>query len=100
MSWIVPADKEAELDAFWKGHETWMRKTHTIGNVFADDDTKPRLMHYFISKGPEMTDPMDPSKVCFQSQSTSLTGAHAHAFANIVSLSPCVSLSLTRSDTL
>ncbi|QDZ20486.1 hypothetical protein HOP50_04g30040 [Chloropicon primus] len=61
MSWVVPEEKEAELDAFWKSHEAWMRKTHTIGCVF-DDETKPRLLHYYIAKGKQMTDPMDPTK--------------------------------------
>jgi hypothetical protein len=27
--WSVPADKVAEMDAFWKEHEAWMREKHT-----------------------------------------------------------------------
>ena len=38
-----------------------MRETHTIGVVF-DDPAKPRLFHYYIAKGTQMNDTMDPSK--------------------------------------
>ena len=62
MSWIVPADKEAEVDAFWKRHEKWMRETHTIGVVYPEDEAKPKLLHYYISKGPQMKDPMKPEE--------------------------------------
>ena len=61
MTWCVPEDKEAEVDAFWKDHEQFMRKTHTIGCVF-DDEKKSRLLHYYIGKGPQMVDFQDPSK--------------------------------------
>ena len=61
MTWAVPEDKEAEVDAFWKDHEQFMRKTHTIGCVF-DDEKKSRLLHYYIGKGPQMVDFQDPSK--------------------------------------
>ena len=60
MTWIVPADKEAEVDAFWQDHETWMRETHQIGIVFPKDDKKPRLLTYYISKGQQPNDPMNP----------------------------------------
>ena len=62
MTWVIPADKEAEIDAFWKAHEKWMRETHTIGNVFPEGETKPRILHYYIAKGPQMIDPMEPEK--------------------------------------
>ena len=56
----VPADKEAELDAFWKKHEAWMRKTHTVGKA-GDDSKGPRLYHFYIAKGKELNNPLDPS---------------------------------------
>ncbi len=62
MSWIVPGDKEEELDAFWREHEKWMRETHTVGNVFPEDETKPRLLAYYIAKGVEMKNPMNPEE--------------------------------------
>lgn len=54
----VPAEKEAEVDAFWKEHEAWMRKDHTMGHEVVDA-AKPRLTSFDIRKGAEVTDPFD-----------------------------------------
>ena len=61
MAMAVPAEKEAEVDALWKGHEEFMRANHTMG-VDGDDSEKPRLTSFYITKGKQPVDPMDPSK--------------------------------------
>jgi len=53
----VPAEEEKTLDAFWKEHETWMRKSHVMTRD-GDDSVKPRLTSFNIRKGPEMKDPL------------------------------------------
>lgn len=57
--WKVPASEEKTIDAFWKEHEEWMRASHTMG-LEGDDSEKPRLLHYYIAKGPEMKEPLNP----------------------------------------
>ena len=44
----------------WIAHEKFMRETHQMGLVFPDDDKKPRLLNYYISKGKQPNDPMNP----------------------------------------
>jgi len=61
MYWRVPADKEEEIDTFWREHEAWMRQSHTMGPD-GDDSEGPRLLAFYISKGPEMKNPMDPEE--------------------------------------
>merc|ERR1711935_704053 len=56
--WKVPASEEKTMDAFWKEHEEWMRASHVMGDVAGD---KPRLLHFYIAKGPEMKDPLAPT---------------------------------------
>ena len=56
----VPADKETELDAFWKKHEAWMRNTHTVG-ALGDGVKGPRIYHFYIAKGKELSNPLDPA---------------------------------------
>lgn len=64
----VPKDLETEMDAYWKSHEEWMRRSHVMANdVDADkengnDEIKPRLREFHISKGPEMKDPVKPEE--------------------------------------
>lgn len=63
MTWVVPAANEKEVDAFWNSHESWMRKTHTMGEASAKDDSKgPRLNEFFIAKGPELKNPLNPEE--------------------------------------
>ena len=59
MMWKVPAADEPAVDAYWKGHETWMQSAHTFGAV-GDDETEPRLLKFYIAKGKELNNPLDP----------------------------------------
>jgi len=54
----VPKAMEAEMDAYWKSHEAFVRTYHTLGTVGNDSD-KPRLYEFYISKGAELKNPMD-----------------------------------------
>ena len=59
--WRVPVKDEADIDAFWKEHEAWMRSAHVMGaDAAADDSVTPRLLSFYIAKGPELSDPMNP----------------------------------------
>ena len=58
--WRVPKEDEAEIDAYWKSHETWMRGSHVM-SLEGDDADKPRLTSFSINKGKELNNPMDPS---------------------------------------
>jgi len=53
----VPKEKESDMDAYWKEHEAAMRKTHCMG--LAGDE--PRLTSFYIAKGVELEDPMNPA---------------------------------------
>jgi len=55
---VVPAEDEKTVDALWESHEAWMRETHNVEG----DEKSPQMLHYYISKGAELTDPMDPTK--------------------------------------
>ena len=55
LCWKVPASEEAEIDAFWLDHEKWMRSAHTFGK-----GDEPCLLKYYIAKGKELNNPMDP----------------------------------------
>ena len=57
--WKVPKADEAAVDAIWKSHEEWMTKTHTHGTAGTDDE-RPRLLKFYIAKGKELKDPMNP----------------------------------------
>lgn len=61
ITYTCPASAEAEMDAFFKDHEKFMREMHTF-DASSDDSVKPRLTSFHISKMKELTDPMDPSK--------------------------------------
>jgi len=60
MAWRVPASDEATVDAYWKGHEAWMRKSHVWG-LEGDDAATPRVTSFSINKGKELNNPMDPA---------------------------------------
>ncbi|CAE8669446.1 unnamed protein product [Polarella glacialis] len=59
ITWRAPKAKEAEIDAFWKEHEAWMRSSHTMG-IDGDDNLAPRLTAFYIAKGMELQNPLDP----------------------------------------
>jgi hypothetical protein len=59
MVFKVPKADEAEMDAYWKEHEEWMNKAHTVGPE-GDDSVAPRLFEFYICKGEELIDPMKP----------------------------------------
>lgn len=54
--WSVPPSDEAEVDAWVTEHEAFMQATHSFG---AGDE--PCMLKYYISKGPEKSNPMDPT---------------------------------------
>lgn len=58
--WRVPAADEAIVDEYWKSHEAWMQGSHTCGTE-GDDATNPRLLKFYIAKGKELNNPMDPA---------------------------------------
>ena len=58
--WRVPSADEAEVDAYWKSHEEWMKGSHVMG-LEGDDAVAPRLLEFYISKGEELNNPMDPA---------------------------------------
>ena len=61
---IVPAKLERDVDAAWRQHEQWMRKTHDFGEGVHgkfDDLAKPRITNYTVTKAYEHVDPMDPN---------------------------------------
>ena len=62
MVWRVPAEKEGEIDAYWKEHEAWMQKSHSEGADGGDgtDEKAPRLQEFYVAKGKELKNPLDP----------------------------------------
>jgi len=60
LVWKVPKADEALVDEYWKSHEAWMRASHVMG-VDGDDAVAPRLLEFYISKGEELSNPMDPA---------------------------------------
>ena len=51
---IAPPDQVAEGDRLWKSHAAWMEATHYR-------DGEKALLSYNVSKGPELSDPLDPN---------------------------------------
>ncbi|MBV9106391.1 MAG: hypothetical protein JO313_10250 [Verrucomicrobia bacterium] len=51
---IVPPDQVAEGDRIFKSHRAWMEATHYR-------DGEKALLSYNVSKGPELSNPMDPN---------------------------------------
>ena len=60
MVWRVPAADEKAVDAYWLGHQEWMRKSHVMG-LEGDDKVAPRLTSFSINKGKELNNPLDPA---------------------------------------
>ena len=59
----VPKELEKEVDAMWKHHEQFMNDTHIIGDAAAEDDVgHPRMLEFYLSKGYEMKEPMNPGE--------------------------------------
>jgi hypothetical protein len=57
----IPKVMEKEADAIWQSHEAFMNATHLVGSESAADDIgHPRMMEFYVSKGDEMKDPMNP----------------------------------------
>ena len=50
----APADLVAEGDRIFASHAKWMRNTHSR-------EGEKALLHYNLVKGPELSNPMDPS---------------------------------------
>ena len=51
---IAPPDQVAEGDRIFKSHGSWMEATHYRSGEKA-------LLSYNVSKGPELSNPMDPN---------------------------------------
>jgi len=51
---IAPPDQVAEGDRIFKSHGSWMEATHYR-------DGEKALLSYNVSKGPELSNPMDPN---------------------------------------
>ena len=59
----VPKEMEGEVDAMWKSHEKYMNKTHLVGDASAEDDVgHPRMLEFYVSKGYEVKEPMEPGE--------------------------------------
>ena len=62
MTWRVPKAEEKKMDAFWAEHEQWMRSSHRVGGIEAEKDTSaPRVTNYWVAKGPELNNPLNPA---------------------------------------
>ena len=63
FSFVVSADKEKEWDEAFESHGEWMRGTHSL--IVKPDPTYGMLgtlVDYYISKAPEMNNPLDPNE--------------------------------------
>ena len=63
FSFVVSADKEKEWDEAFESHGEWMRETHSL--IVKPDPTYGMLgtlVDYYISKAPEMKNPLDPNE--------------------------------------
>ena len=54
ITFVAPPDKVAEVDRLVASHGAWMEKTHHREGPKA-------LLSYNFSKGPELSNPLDPS---------------------------------------
>jgi len=54
ITFVAPAEKVAEIDRLVASHGAWMAQTHPRSGPRA-------LLSYEFSKGPELSNPMDPS---------------------------------------
>ena len=58
---IVPEKLEHEADRLVKSHGRWVNQTHVVGPDGDEDDFgHPRLLEYYVTKGPEVVDALDP----------------------------------------
>ena len=58
---IVPKKLEHKADRLVKSHERWVNQTHVVGPDGDEDDFgHPRLLEYYVTKGPEVVDALDP----------------------------------------
>ena len=58
---IVPKKLEHEADRLVRSHERWVNQTHVVGPDGDEDDFgHPRLLEYYVTKGPEVVDALDP----------------------------------------
>ena len=63
FSFVVSADKEKEWDEAFESHGEWMRETHAL--ITKPDPTYGMLgslSDYYVSKAPEMKNPLDPDE--------------------------------------
>jgi len=66
---IVPKKLEHEADRLVKSHERWVNQTHVVGPDGDEDDFgHPRLLEYYVTKGPEVVDALDPRSGAFHPQ--------------------------------
>lgn len=66
---IVPKKLEHEADRLVKSHERWVNQTHVVGPDGDEDDFgHPRLLEYYVTKGPEVVDALDPRSGAFNPQ--------------------------------
>ena len=63
FSFVVSADKEKQWDKAFESHGEWMRGTHSLA-VKADPSygMLGTLVDYYVSKAPEMKNPLDPNE--------------------------------------
>jgi hypothetical protein len=54
ITFVAPAEKVPEIDRLVASHGAWMAETHQRSGPKA-------LLSYSFSKGPELSNPMDPS---------------------------------------
>jgi hypothetical protein len=54
-TWVASPDKVSEVDRLVESHGSFMAKTH-------DRDGSNALLSYDLSKGPELENPLDPSR--------------------------------------
>ena len=58
---VVPKKGEADADRLVRSHERWVNSTHVVGPEGDEDDFgHPRLLEYYVTKGPEVVGALDP----------------------------------------
>ena len=63
FSFVVSADKEKEWDDAFESHGEWMRETHSlIVMPVPTYGMLGTLVDYYVSKAPEMNNPLDPNE--------------------------------------
>jgi hypothetical protein len=54
----VPDADAAAVDELFASHAAWMQETHSVN----EEEGKLHTLEYYVSKAPELSDMMDPSK--------------------------------------